>query len=73
MSQTLCAGRGIIPNPLRCIDVTRATHTTLDVLQDSRVDDCWNIDGSRDCQIHGQVSHNLQEKPPENKCGSGRD
>ena len=32
-------------------------------------DDCWNIDGSRDGQIHGQVSHNLQEKPPENKCG----
>ena len=34
--------------PLRYIDVTRATHTNLDVVQESRIDDFWNIDGSRD-------------------------
>ena len=36
------------PIPLPYIDVTRATHTTLDVLKDRRIDDYWNIDGSRD-------------------------
>ena len=36
------------PIPLKDIDVTRATHTTLDVLQESRIDDYWNIDRSRD-------------------------
>ena len=34
--------------PLKYIDVTRATHTTLDVTQESRIDDYWNIDGARD-------------------------
>ena len=33
--------------PLRYIDVTRATHTILDVLQESRIDYFWNIDGAR--------------------------
>ena len=36
------------PIPLKYVDVTRVTHTTLDVLQESRIDDCWNIGGSRD-------------------------
>ena len=30
------------------IDVTRTTHTNLDVKQEKRIDDYWNIDGSRD-------------------------
>ena len=34
--------------PLKYIDVTRTTRTNLDVVQDSRIDDYWNIDGSRD-------------------------
>ena len=34
--------------PLWYFDVSRATHTTLDVMQESRVDVYWNIDGSRD-------------------------
>ena len=34
------------PIPLRYIDVVRTTHTTLDVLQESRTDDCW-IDANR--------------------------
>ena len=36
------------PIPLKYIDVTRTTHTNLDVKQEKRIDDCWNIDGSRD-------------------------
>ena len=35
------------PIPLKYIDVTRTTHTSLDVMQESRIDDYWNIDGSR--------------------------
>ena len=35
------------PIPLKYIDVTRTTHTNLDVKQDKRIDDYWNIDGSR--------------------------
>ena len=36
------------PIPLKDIDVTRTTHTNLDVKQEKRIDDYWNIDGSRD-------------------------
>ena len=35
------------PIPLRYIDVTRTTHTNLDVLQESRVDDYWKVDVDR--------------------------
>ena len=35
------------PIPPRYIDVTTRTPTTLDVLQESRVDDYWNINGDR--------------------------
>ena len=34
--------------PLKYIDVTRTTHTNLDVKEEKRIDDYWNIDGSRD-------------------------
>ena len=36
------------PIPLKYIDVSRTTHTNLDVMQESRIDDYLNIDGSRD-------------------------
>ena len=36
------------PNPLTYIDVSRTTRTNLDVKQERRIDDYWNIDGSRD-------------------------
>ena len=36
------------PIPLKYIDVTRTTHTNLDFKQEKRIDDYWNIDGSRD-------------------------
>ena len=34
------------PIPLKYIDVTGTTHTNLDVKQEKRIDDYWNIDGS---------------------------
>ena len=36
------------PIPLKYIDVSRTTHTNLDVKQEKPIDDYWNIDGSRD-------------------------
>ena len=36
------------PSPLKYIDVSRTTHTNLDVMQERRIDDYWNIDGSTD-------------------------
>ena len=33
---------------VKYIDVSRTTHTNLDVKQEKRIDDYWNIDGSRD-------------------------
>ena len=36
------------PVPLKYIDVSRTTHTNLDVKQEKPIDDYWNIDGSRD-------------------------
>ena len=36
------------PIPKKHIDVSRTIHTNLDVKQEKRIDDYWNIDGSRD-------------------------
>ena len=36
------------PIPLKYIDVSRTTHTNLDVKKEKRIDDYWNVDGSRD-------------------------
>ena len=48
------------PIPLKYIDVSRTTHTNLDVKQEKRTDDYWNIDGSRDLSdLLGQVSHKI--------------
>ena len=34
--------------PLEYIDVTRSTHADLDVLQEKRIDDYWNVDSMSD-------------------------
>ena len=39
---------GSFPLPLKYIDAVRRTHTTLDVLLESQIDDRWNVDGDRD-------------------------
>ena len=62
------------PIPLKYIDVTRTTHTNLDVKQEKRIDDYWNIDGSRDLSDpwtgFTQIIL-LEEKPPDGKMWSG--
>ena len=55
------------PIPLKYIDVSRTTHTNLDVMQESRIDDHWNIDGSRDLSDPWTGFTQfilLEEKPP---------
>ena len=36
------------PIPLKYFDVSRTTRTNLNVMRESRIDDYWNTDGSRD-------------------------
>ena len=56
------------PIPLKYVDVSRTTHTNLDVKQEKRIDDHWNIDGFRDLSDSWtgftQVTRS-QEKPPD--------
>ena len=62
------------PIPLKYIDVSRTTHTNLDVKQEKRIDDYWNIDGSRDLSDPwtGFTQFTLlEEKPPEGYMWSG--
>ena len=62
------------PIPLRYIDVCRTTHTNLDLMQESRIDDFWNIDGSRDVSVSwtGFTQFTLlSENPPEGYMWSG--
>ena len=47
------------PIPLKYTDVSRTTHTNLDVKQEKRIDDIGRSMGHETCQILGQVSHNL--------------
>ena len=64
------------PIPLKYIDVSRTTHTNLDVKQEKRIDDYWNIDGSRDLSDHwtGFTQFTLlEEKPPNGNMWSGRE
>ena len=56
------------PIPLKYIDVSRTTQTNLDDMQESRIDDYWNIDGSRDVSDSwtGFTQFTLlEEKPPD--------
>ena len=36
------------PIPLKYIDVTRTTKTSLDVFLEKNTEDCWNLDGERE-------------------------
>ena len=63
------------PIPLKYIDVSRTTHTNLDVKQERHIDDYWNIDGSRDLSDSwtGFTQFTLlEEKPPDGYMWSGR-
>ena len=64
------------PIPPKCIDVSRTAQTNLDVMQEIRIDDYWNIDGSRDLSDSWTgftqslySKKNLQKE----KCGPVRD
>ena len=60
--------------PLKYIDVSRTTRTNLDVKQERRIDDYWNIDGSRDLSDSwtGFTQFTLlEEKPPDGYMWSG--
>ena len=63
------------PIPLKKnIDVSRTTHMNLDVKQERRIDDHWNIDGSRDLSDSwtGFTQFTLlEEKPPDGFLWSG--
>ena len=62
------------PVPLKYIDVSRTTRTNLDVKQEKRIDDYWNIDGSRDLSDPwtGFTQFTpLEEKAPDGKMWSG--
>ena len=64
------------PIPLKYIDASRTSHTNLDVKQEKRIDDYWNIDGSRDLSDPwtGFTQFTLlEEKPPEGYMWSGED
>ena len=60
--------------PLKYIDVSRTTHTNLDVKQEKRIDYYWNVDGSRDLSDPwtGFTQFTLlEEKPPNGSLWSG--
>ena len=62
------------PIPVKYIDVSRTTHTNLDVKQERRIDDFWNIDGSRglsDSWTGFTQFTLLEEKPPNGYMWSG--
>ena len=55
------------PIPLEYIDVTRCTHTDLDVMQEKKIDDYWNVDSCKPLSDswRGFTKFTLlKEKPP---------
>ena len=66
----------LFPIPLKYIDVSRTTHTNLDIMQEKRIDDYWNIDGSGDLSDSWTSFTQftlLEEKHPDGYKWSGRD
>ena len=62
--------------PLNYIDVTRSTFTDLDVMQEKRIDDYWNVDSNRSLSDSrkGLTKFTLlKEKPPRGYMWSWRD
>ena len=62
------------PIPLKRIDVSRTTHTNFDVKQEKRIDDYWNIVGSRNLSDPwtGFTQFTLlSDKPPDGHMWSG--
>ena len=56
------------PIPLKSIDATRNTYTSLDVMSEKSIDDYWNVDGDRELSDTwtGFTRFTfLSEKPPD--------
>ena len=63
------------PIPLKHIDVTRTTDTTLDVMSEKHIDDYGNVDGNRELSDAWASFTRfilLNEKPPDGYTWSGR-
>ena len=64
------------PIPMKYIDVTRTTHTSLDVLLEKQVEDYWNVDGERELSYAWTGFTRfivLNERPPDGYAWSRRD
>ena len=64
------------PIQQKYIDVTRSTHTNLDVMQERRIDDYWNVDENRSLSDSwtGFTKFTLLNKePPKDIRGPERD
>ena len=62
--------------PLKYIDVTRTTDTTLDVMSEKNVEDYWNFDGDRELSDTWTGFTRfiiLNEKPPDGCTWSRED
>ena len=62
------------PNPLKYTDVTRSSHTDLDVTQEKRIDDHWNVDSNKhlsDSWRGFTMFTFLKVKPPKGYMWSG--
>ena len=67
---------GSFPIPIKYIDVTRTTFSSLDVMLETHIDDHWNVDGEKELPDAwtGFTSFVLlKERPPEGFSWSGRD
>ena len=53
-----CREKNHFPIPLKHIDVTRNTHTSLDVMLEKHVEDNWNVE-IENWQMHGQDLRDL--------------
>ena len=47
-SNCTCRKKNRFPIPMKYVDVTRTTHTSLDVLLEKHIDDYLNVDGERE-------------------------
>ena len=58
------------PIPLRYIDVTRATRTTLHVMLEHCIDDSWKIEGNRDLSDSwtGVTRFTILDEKPSDEC-----
>ena len=62
------------PIPMKYIDVSRNTHTSLDVWTEKNIDDYWNVDGDRelsDAWTAFTKIYLLNEMPPDGYTWSG--